>query len=415
MTRLNALLFAAALLLTATAPAAAQTHAQGDGVIVFEPTPKLTAYRSKHYRIYTNLSRDETRPIGRHMDTLYEQYDRRFRAFSPDQVQPMPLYLFKTEQQYERFLQEHDIDATHSGGMFFVTHKLEGLATWVQNKSRRKTLEVLQHEGFHQFAWHAIGPSLPVWLNEGLAQYFENAVVTDGRMSLGMTSGTRIAKVKSAIDAGIVMPLDELMAITNQRWSELVRREPAYASHLYAQSWSLAYFLIHGEGGKHQSKLLAYLKQLSAGEPHENAELFAFGPSGLSALNNAWLKHAATQRTDDVAEATDRLEFLGTGLRVLAEQGEDMPADLAALRDTLRRFGFSLRRSDMGVTRKLSADAEEMYRYHREDRGEREFVLLKPDKPGLPPRITAPGLEPEPTLVWYRDADAKLVQEIVYR
>lgn len=389
-------------------------QAQSDDVIRFEPTPELTVYRSKHYRIFTNLTQRETVPYGRHMDALFEQYDKRFRGLGSKQIEKMPLYLFKTEQQYDRFLQEHDIDATHSGGMFFVTHKLEGLATWVDSRSRRKTFEVLQHEGFHQFAWHAIGTSLPVWLNEGLAQYFEHAVLDkDGRMTLGLTSRSRIERVKAAINQGDVLPIATLMRVSSEQWASVLRQKPERAKLLYAQSWSLAYFLIHGDNGEHQPKLIGYLKRLSQGERSDDALFMAFGKDGLKPLANNWRHFAANQQTDEITEASERLAFLGTGLRLLAEQGEAMPANLDALRDTLQQYSFKLRHNEMGVTRDLSAKHDELYRYNRGN-GERAFVLLGPDQTGLPPRITAPGLDPEPTLIWYRDSDGKLVQDIVY-
>ncbi|MEM6504368.1 MAG: DUF1570 domain-containing protein [Planctomycetota bacterium] len=391
-----------------------QAHAQAEGVIRFEPTPQLTVYRSKHYRIFTNLSQRETMPFGRHMDALYEQYDKRFRMLGDQQIDRMPLYLFASEQQYDRFLQEHDIDASNSGGMFFVTHKLQGLATWVDARSRRKTFEVLQHEGFHQFAWHAIGPNLPVWLNEGLAQYFEHAVLDeDGRMSLGMTSRARIERVKAALDKGDALPMIALMRVTSEQWANTLRRNPDKANLLYAQAWSLAYFLIHHNDGEHQPHLIDYLKRLGQGDRPDDALLMAFGKEGLKPLADDWREFASKQQPDDVAEATERLAFLGTGLHLLAEQGEAMPENLNALRETLQRYGFRLRRSEMGVTRNLSAGADELYRYKQASR-ERTFVLLKPDRPGLPPRIAAPGLSPEPTLVWYRDSDGKLIQDIAY-
>lgn len=400
------------LLLYLLLPASAT--AQSDGVIRFEPTPELTAYRSKHYRIHTNLSQRETVPYGRHMDALFEQYDKRFRGLGAKQIEKMPLYLFKTEQQYDRFLQEHDIDATHSGGMFFVTHKLQGLATWTDSRSRHQTLEVLQHEGFHQFAWHAIGPSLPVWLNEGLAQYFEQAVLDeDGRMSLGLTSRPRIERVQYAIQQNRLLPIDTLTRVTTRQWADVLRRSPDQANLLYAQAWSLAYFLIHGDDGQHQPKLIDYLKRLSNGERPNDALTMSFGKDGLQPLAGDWQRFALSQKPDDVAEAIERLTFLGTGLRLLADQGESMPDDLNSLRDTLQKYGFKLRRSEMGVTRNLSAGKDEVYRYNRGN-GERPFVLLKPDQVGLPPRLTAPGLDPEPTLIWYRDSDGKLVQDIVY-
>lgn len=399
------------LLLSASTPAPAQ--ADPADVIRFEPTPDLTVYRSKYYRIHSNLSRDEVLPYGKHMDAVYEQYDKRFRGLGQQQVEPMSLYLFEDKQQYDRFLAEHDIDATHSGGMFFVTHRLQGLATWVDQRHRRKTFEVLQHEGFHQFAWHAIGAKLPVWLNEGLAQYFEHAVIADGRMSLGMTSAARIEKVRDALDRGTALGVEDMMQITADQWGKTLAKDPQRASLLYAQAWSLTYFLIHGDQGRWQPKLSAYLKELSAGEQPSAALLMAFG-SDMGRLDRGWRIHALTQQPDDVAEAIERLEFLGTGLRLLAEQGAAMPDDLAALRQTLRQYGFKMRRSEMGVTRNLSAERDELFHYTRSTGEERAFVLLKPDRAGLPPRITAPGLEPEPTLIWYRDTEGQLVQDIAY-
>ena len=388
--------------------------AQNTDVLRFEPTPTLTVYRSKHYRIFTNLSQRETVPFGRHMDALFEQYDKRFRTIGDQPIERMPLYLFRTEQQYSRFLQEHDIDATHSGGMFFVTHKLEGLATWTEARSRRKTMQVLQHEGFHQFAWHAIGPNLPIWLNEGLAQYFEYAVLNDdGEMALGLTSRARIERVKHAINTGDAVPIISLMRVTGKQWSNVLRNNPDRANLLYAQSWSLTYYLIHGSNGKHRAKLLDYLKRLAQGDRPDDALLMAFGKDGLKPLADDWRTFALEQKADNVAEASERLAFLGTGLRLLAEQGEDMPQDLKSLENTLRQFGFKLRKSEMGITQSFSATQEPMFRYSR-DGSERAFLMLAPDRSDLPPRISAPGLDPEPTLVWYRDSDGKLVQDIVY-
>lgn len=400
------------LVLFACPPVVGQVRS--DDVIRFEPTPSLTVYRSKHYRIFTNLSQRETVPFGRHMDAVFEQYDRRFRGLADRWIERMPLYLFQTEQQYDRFLQEQDIDATHSGGMFFVTHKLKGLATWVGSRSQRKTFEVLQHEGFHQFAWYTIGPGLPIWLNEGLAQYFEHGVVNDaGGMSLGMTSGPRIERVKTAIQQGDTLPIATLMRVTPRQWTEVLRRHSDRAHLLYAQSWSWVYFLIQANDGKHRPQLIDYLKRLSRGDRADDAMLMSFGEQGLEPLANDWRRYALTQQPDEITEATERLMFLGTGLHLLAEQGDAMPQDINALRETLQRSGFQLRRSEMGVSRVFSAQNENMYRYQR-PAGARDFVLRPPQQVGLPPRITAPGLNPEPSLTWSRDHDGKLVQDIIY-
>ena len=44
------------------------------------------------------------------------------------------------------------------------------------------TWHTVQHEGFHQFAHAVIGGDIPTWLNEGLAEYFGEALFTGGRV-----------------------------------------------------------------------------------------------------------------------------------------------------------------------------------------------------------------------------------------
>lgn len=396
--------------LVLTSPATAE---QSD-VLRFEPTPALNVYRSAHYRIHTTLSREEAVPYGRHVDALYEQYVKRFRGIGGQRVEPMPLYLFANESQYDRFLIEHDINATNSGGMFFETNRLRGLATWAHRDNRAKTFEVLQHEGFHQFAHHAFGGRLPVWLNEGLAQYFEDAVVIDGRMTLGLASGARIRTVQSALRGGSAPAIDQLLEMNQERWLTTLRTKPDRAATLYAHAWSLTYFIIHGDEGAHQHKLLDYLRRLSLGQSTERAAYHAFGPRGFSGFASSWHSYAIHQRPHNVSEAAERLAFLGTGLRILAEQGEPMPRDIHTLRSDLRRYGFRLRRTEMGLTRDLSAEQADLFRYTRGEQDKREFVVLDPLRSDLPPRITAPGLKPAPTLIWYRTAEGKLIQQIEY-
>ncbi|MFI4862368.1 MAG: DUF1570 domain-containing protein [Phycisphaerales bacterium JB063] len=379
----------------------------------------LTSYRSHHYLIHTNLTREETVPFGRHMDAVFEQYQQRFSGFIARELDPMPLYLLRTREDYIRFMAEHDIDATNSGGLFFVTHALQGLATWAESGSRQRAFRVLQHEGFHQFAWNYIGPNLPVWLNEGLAQYFEDAVMVDGRMSAGLTHRGRIERVRSAIEGGHAMSLGALNAVSSRAWNLTLRQQPEHATLLYAQSWSVVYYLIHGDDGAHQDRLIDYLKLLNQGNGADEAMLLAFGREGFVAVQQGWRRFAREQVPDDLAAATERLEFLGHGLRLLNERGGDMPESIDELRDILQAYGFRTRRMEMGVTRQLEASDDALFTFARgSETGrpyEATFRMLAPSRDDLPPRIVAPGLSPEPTLIWYRDADGTLVQDIAYR
>ena len=59
----------------------------------------------------------------------------------------------------------------NTGGVFMSGRNL--LASFLGDLGRDSLRRTLQHEAFHQFAHTVISPDTPVWLNEGLAQVFE--------------------------------------------------------------------------------------------------------------------------------------------------------------------------------------------------------------------------------------------------
>ena len=129
-----------------------------DLVAPVQASPQLTEINSRNYTIYTDLSPSDVRPFARHMDTVFDQYKRRFRGFTSRDKRQMPLYLFQTQEGYLLFLASHGIDGRNTGGMFFVHREIQGLATFVSDGDRLHTLRTLQHEGFHQFAYALYRP-----------------------------------------------------------------------------------------------------------------------------------------------------------------------------------------------------------------------------------------------------------------
>ena len=53
-----------------------------------EPT---NLFQSRHYLIHTDLSKQEVLTFGRHMDAIFEQYQKRFTGFTVRNAGPMPL------------------------------------------------------------------------------------------------------------------------------------------------------------------------------------------------------------------------------------------------------------------------------------------------------------------------------------
>ncbi len=381
--------------------------------------PGLSVFASAHYHIHTDLSRRQTVPYGRHMDLLFDQYERRFRRLraqnTAEKGSGNPLYLLSTEQRYHHFLHELGIAAQNSGGMFFVTRKHHGVATWADGRSRATTRRTLQHEGFHQFAFEHFGRRLPAWMNEGLAQYFEDAVLLERGFELGLADPDRITLIRTALNDGTALPLASLFQLQGSDWHQTLTTDQGRAGLLYAQAWSLVYYLIHGEHGAYQPAFEAYLGLLGEGMEHDSAFNRAFGSNAKQKIEAGWKRFASKQLPDAVTVAAGRLAFLAEALAYKASRRETMPRALDQLQVDLRTRGFAITRTVQQIELSYNADQPELYTYTRPGGQVSRFELLEPSGYGLPPRIAAPGLTPEPNITWQRDGSGELMYDIVYR
>jgi hypothetical protein len=220
---------------------------------------KLYSFESGAYKITTDVDKELANDVAAHMDEVFKEYAGRFgrAGFKPNPwaaVKPgerMPLYVLRRQKDYIDFLNGFGVNAKNTGGVFFRTPEKEsGLATWVEGQGRLAMYSVLQHEGFHQFADSRIALGLPPWVNEGIAEYFGEAVIVEGKLKLGMLDRERLERVRRAVKAGDALGFGELMKMDNDAWNKRVAAGDKSAALMYDQAWSVCYFLIHGNKGK---------------------------------------------------------------------------------------------------------------------------------------------------------------------
>jgi len=373
----------------------------------------LTQYATKYYDLKTNLTKAEARAYAEHMDEVFAAYVQRFQHFGKDRRERMALYLFKTQRDYMVYLAGLGINASNSAGIFFFADRATGLAAFVEDQPRSKVFATLQHEGFHQFAYHYLGESLPIWVNEGLAQYFESAIVGNGKMRLGIPDTYSLTVIQRALKANGTVPFDTLLSLDVPQWNAVLSSNLGSAQVLYAQAWSMVYFLVKGGQGKYQPLLEKYLMLIADRRPSGSAFRETFGKD-VGAFETLWKRYIGALQPDPMNVAVERLEFLGEALGYLQRQQQPMPTSMDELKSVLRQRGFSASRTVGGVERKISARDAEAFEYPLPTGGKREFQLLEPERAGFPPRILAAGLRPEPMLRWFQVDDA-LVSDIDYQ
>lgn len=404
------------LLTAATAPAAAQgTPAQNPTAEWFAKAGR--EFRSKHYRILSDLDPDETKLYAAHLDLMYEEYARRLAGI-PQQAPEIPFVLmFQRESDYLGVLRNrYGINGTGSGGMFFISPAGAALAFFVEQLPRTRVLHVVQHEGFHQYAHSRFAGTLPPWVNEGLAEFFGEAIVVDGRVIVGQASPGAVASVKKAIETGTTVDFVRLLTMSGDQWNANVRA--GNASVQYVQSWSMVQFLGWADGGRYQKPFEAYLRLLHSGTPSERAFVQAFGTNDVASFERAWRDWAVNMKPSAFSAAAARITFLAEGLRYLSREGVAVES-LEDLVSQLRERSFSLEITVHGRTETISA-TEAILEIPQDGLAKAKpvFDLIPPRRATgttsterkleaqhpTPPVLTTRGLEPrELVLKWTRN------------
>ena len=382
---------------------------------VFSAQPvALDRYESRFYTLYSNLPLAEARRYGGHMDLVFNEFQGRFQSFRDRRRGRQNLYLFRTRQDYINQMGAFGVKAGHTGGMFFRRNQASGLATYVGDQSDQRVFAVLQHEGFHQFAANYIGDRLPRWANEGLAEYFGQAVIVNRKVRLGNADARRLATIRTAITDGTVINFDDLLNITAHQWHENVRSGSDLGYLQYVQSWSIVHFLIHGDKGRYQRAFGQYLNLLSRGWAQTTAFERAFDTSDTSGFQQRWLEYVQQLKPDSYSAALSQMEFLGSGLRALDRESLGMPTTIDQLKSVLQERQFQVTRMSHAGPIMIEATDESLYHYLAPDGQENPFELKEGQK-GFPPSIGASGLRPAPSIQWKRDKQNKLTFKIVYR
>jgi hypothetical protein len=233
---------AVALLLLTAASAAAQTK-----------PADLRTYETGYYVIHTDLGRDVAREAELRLTRMAEEYRRRTSEFSGEIRKKLPFYLFKTEAAY------HAAGGTPNTAGEYNPNTYTLMAFAGDDGPNLQTWHAVQHEGFHQFADQVIGKGLPIWANEGLAEYFAESVFTGDTFVPGIVPQWRLERIRATLQKDGFMPLRELLGLSHVQWNKRIS-----VTH-YDHVWSLTHFLVHAEGGALQEKFVAFLKHASGG------------------------------------------------------------------------------------------------------------------------------------------------------
>ena len=111
----------------------------------------------------------------------------------------------------------------------------------------KQLFQTLYHEAFHAYLANFVYPPgsyrVPAWLNEGLAQIFETALVEAGEIRVGHADPVRLEGMRNAILKRKVIPLVDLLRSGSSQFVIAHRADRKLADRHYLTAWALAHYL----------------------------------------------------------------------------------------------------------------------------------------------------------------------------
>jgi cytochrome c-type biogenesis protein CcmH/NrfG len=225
--------------------------------------------RSPHFTLFSNASERATREIALDL----EQLRSALAQLNPDLelTSPVPtwIYVFKDTSSFAPY-RLHFEGRPQSGEGYFISHPYGNHAA-INGDPRRDATRLIYHEYLHDVLANNY-PDLPLWLNEGLAEYYSTFEVAGSDAKIGLPIPLHVYWL---LDNAMI-PLEKLVEMDQSArdYNEGNRR-----GVFYAESWALVHYLLTGPPERRQ-QAAQYLRDLANGVRSAEAFQRAFGDLG---------------------------------------------------------------------------------------------------------------------------------------
>ncbi len=178
---------------------------------------------------------------------------------------PTFIYVFKNDRSFTPYKMLYNDEPGVMSGYFFDREDANYIAI---DAGSRNASGIVFHEYVHyvlanNFWW------LPVWLSEGLAEFYQTFEVVDNTVYLGRPISSHLA----TLHGSTLVPLAELLAVDHE---SPLYNEKNRKGDFYAQCWALTHYLVLGNQERRQ-QLGRYIASIERGLPPETAFADAFG------------------------------------------------------------------------------------------------------------------------------------------
>jgi tetratricopeptide (TPR) repeat protein len=193
---------------------------------------KAFEYKSEHYTVSSDINQRICFEAASLLEKFYTKFNLHLRHVPPQEKRVFRVFLFSGRAGYDAYTRDLiGQEKKNTAGLY--SGLVKQLLIW-NLPDFENMMRTIRHEGFHQYL-DRLTSDAPVWLNEGLAEYYEGSKLVKGAWSDGEIQG---AHLETLAKSGLV-PLAEFVHIRPAAfYSEKLVHEA------YAEAWAFVHFLL---------------------------------------------------------------------------------------------------------------------------------------------------------------------------
>jgi tetratricopeptide (TPR) repeat protein len=235
-----------------------------------DPNQGWTEVRSPHFVVSTNAGQKEGRRIADQFEQIRGLFHAAFANLRVDPAQPVLILAAKNENTMKMLLPEDwEVKGhVHPAGLYQQGDDKHYVILQLDS-GRKNPFHALYHEYTHALM-HLNFTGLPLWLDEGIAEFYGNSQLGETESRIGTIDETHLY----ILGQNKLLPIETLL---NVEHGSPYYNEANPASVFYAESWALVHYLMTDPEAQQRQLLKNFLAAWDKSGSQIQAAQEAFG------------------------------------------------------------------------------------------------------------------------------------------
>ena len=228
--------------------------------------------RSPHFTVLCNAGEHEGRLTARQFEEIRAMFEQRYPKLRVDGGKPTVIFALKDEDSLKLFLPGYgtDKEAMRLSGLYRLSYdKNYALVRTDVRGTSPFPYHTLYHEYTHAY-FRLNYRGLPLWLNEGIAEFYGNTVIEGKDVKIGAVGEPQLRLLRE----NPLIPISTLVSIDG---SSPLFNSRDHSGIFYTESWAIVHYFMLSPDVRDKDGLNKYLANLHDSDDPVDAANKSFG------------------------------------------------------------------------------------------------------------------------------------------